>query len=508
MPESTATQSLPRSRNRRGRWRGALAGIGAAAGLVVLLTFLMIPFRSHMSVATAALVLVIPVVVGVVLGGFAAGVAAIALGFFVYDFVFIPPYYTVYVGAAANWVALVVYAVVMVVVAQVVDRMESARRDARARAEDTRRLFDLSETLVRDATAPEMLQTVVNAVRTAFELSGAALFLPDDGSLSLVSSAGVPLDSDELIHVVAAGVPVSMEASAGVEGGVQVVALVTSGRAVGLLALRGLPHSSGQRDLLRAFTNQLALAVERAELREEALRTQVSRETERVGQALIGAVSHDLRTPLATVKVATSTLLDHDAPVSAVDRDELLALVDAQADRLDRLVANLLDVTRIQAGTLVVRRELVSVSGLVEDALAFLGLTGDRGRVEVAVAEGTPAVQADPVLIRQVLVNLIDNALRYAPKATPVVVSAAAVRAGVVEIAVSDRGPGVPGDERLTIFQMMNRREAGGRGGLGLAIVRAFVEAHGQRVWVEDPPGGRGARFVFTLTSSGRAIGA
>lgn len=310
-----------------------------------------------MSVATAALVLVVPVVVGVVVGGFRVGVVAIALGFFTYDLVFIPPYYRLYVGAAENWVALAVYAVVMIVVAQVVDRMESARREARSRAEDIRRLFDLSETLVRDSTVPEMLQTVVTAVRSAFRLSGAALFVPENGNLSMVSSAGVGLDADEVHAVVASGTPVSMEASVAGEGGVQVVALVISGRAVGLLALRGLPHDPDQRDLLRAFTNQLALALERSELREEALRAQVNQETERVGQALIAAVSHDLRTPLATVKVATSTLLDHDIPLPQADRDELVSLIDAQADRLDRLVANLLDVTRIHSGTLLVRRE-------------------------------------------------------------------------------------------------------------------------------------------------------
>jgi two-component system sensor histidine kinase KdpD len=485
------------------RWGGPARGIAVATALVVVLTLLMFPLRAHVSVATAALVLVVPVVVGVVVGGVRAGIVATALGFLAYDFVFIPPYYTLYVGAAQNWAALVVYTAVMVVVAQVVGRMESARREARARASEMRRLLDLSETLVRDDTMPEVLQSVVSSVTTAFDLTGAALLLPDGGGLRLVSSAGLPLDEENLQKVVAgSGAPVHMARSPSEPDGIQVLALVTGGRAVGLLVLRGLPKDSRNGELLRGFTNQLALVIERSELREEAVRARLLEETERLGRALIGAVSHDLRTPLATIKVAASTLLDAEAPVSGPDRDELVGLIDMQADRLDRLVANLLDVTRIRSGHLELRPEVVPVSELVDQAVSFLGPAAYSAAVKVDLPAGLPDVEVDPVLIRQVLVNLIDNALRYAPEGSAVTISGAPAGPRSVEVRVADEGPGITAEEGMDVFQMMSRRESGGRAGLGLVIVKAFLEAHGQRVWVDRTSGGSGAVFAFTLPAS------
>ncbi len=477
------------------------ATAGSVAGLlsVVALSALMFPLRSHLSVATPALVLVIPVVIGVALGGFVAGLAATVFGFLVYDFVFIPPYYTLSVGAAQNWTALGVYAVVMIILSRLVARLGQARGDAQRRAAEVRRLFDLSELLVREAPASEVLDTIVTSVLQAFDLDGAALLLPVDGRLDLVASAGVPLSDLELEQLAApARVPVSLSAAVVRRGGIQAVALAASGAAIGLLALRGLPRIRHDRDLLRAFTNHLALALERAQLRERALRAQLLEEVDRLRRSLVGAVSHDLRTPLATIKVSTSTLLDADAPVTASDAKELLGLIDTQADRLDRLVSNLLDMTRIQSGTLDLRRRRISVSELVDDARSVLATSADLGRVTWQEQPGLPPVNVDPVLIGQVLANLIDNATRYAPGDTDVVVSARRGGDDRVQVSVVDLGPGVALDERASIFQMFNRREAGGRGGLGLAIAQAFVEVHGERIWVEDNDP-TGARFVFTL---------
>jgi two-component system sensor histidine kinase KdpD len=453
-----------------------------------------------MSVATAALVLVVPVVVGVAIGGFWAGVAATGLGFLAYDLLFIPPYYTLDVGAAQNWAALAVYVVVMLLVANVVGRLESERAAARAHAEDLRRIFDLSEVLVRDAPLPEVADAVVSSVRAAFRLSGATLLLPESGGLTLAASSGEPLWPEELERISHAdGSPVSIEPSDSRGEAVQLVALVASGGAVGLLALRGLPAEPSRRDLLRAFTNQLALVVERSQLREEALRARLVKESERLAQAMIGAVSHDLRTPLATIKVSASTLLDPIAVLSDGDRQELLGLIDAQADRLDRLVANLLDMNRIRAGTLQLTREVVPVVELVHHALSFLGLVGEDSPVTVEIEAGLPAVDVDPVLIRQVLVNLVDNALRYSPPGSAVTVTARSCGPATVEMAVCDRGPGMSHEEETGVFAMADRRGTGGRAGLGLVIVKAFVEAHGESVGVGPSPGGVGARFSFTL---------
>lgn len=487
------------------RWvavRHRAFGTILAVALVVVLGAIMFPLRSHLSVATTALVLVVPVVAGVALGGFVAGIVAIALGFLVYDFVFIPPYYTLSVGQAQNWAALGVYAVVMVVVAQVVARLNAARTEAQLRAVELRRLLDLSELLVRESSLPELLETIVTTSASAFDLAGASLLLPVGGRLELVASAGVPLSAQELRRLsISSGVPISMESAIVGQGAIQAVALSASGQAIGLLALRGLPVTRGGNELLRTFANHLALTLERAQLQEQAVRTHLLEEVDHVRRSLVGAVSHDLRTPLATIKVAASTLIDPEADVDVAGSRELLGLIDLQVDRLDRLVSNLLDMTRIQSGALELRLRPTSMSDLVDEALSVLGPSNAAERVRWRAPTDLPLVDVDHVLICQVLANLIDNATRYSFAGTPVTVTATRRTDGLVEVAVADRGPGVDPDERDSIFEMFNRREAGGRGGLGLAIARAFLDAHGQRIWMED--GKRsGARFTFTLPTA------
>jgi two-component system sensor histidine kinase KdpD len=489
--------SWSRVRRHRGRAARIALGVGAALAATAALSAVMLPLRGQLSVATTALVLVVPVVIGVAVGGFGAGAVATVLGFLTYDFVFIPPYGTLSVGSAQNWTALGVYAVVMVVVSRVFDRLEAARAQAEARAAELRRLFDVSDLLVRDSSPAALLEGIVRAVRLAFELEGAALLLPAEGTLALAASSGAALSEAELTVL-------STGARPPAGSRLSVVALVASGRPAGLLALRGAPGESGTgADLLRAFSNHLALALERSQLQEQALRAGVLEEVDRLRRGLIGAVSHDLRTPLATIKVATSTLLDPCGTLPDSDARELLELVDGQADRLDRLVANLLDMTRIHAGALALRRAPVALRTLLDDALGRIGPSLGRSRVRTQLADDLPALDVDRVLVGSVLANLLDNALRYSPADKPVTVAAAARRPGLVAVTVSDHGPGLAaGPSGAGVFESLGRREAGGAGGLGLAIVQAFVEAHGQQVWVENVEGG-GGRVCFTLPAPG-----
>lgn len=464
-------------------------GLGAA----------MLPLRGHLSVATTALVLVVPVVVGVATGGLVAGIIATAAGFLVYDFVFIPPYYTLSVGQAQNWTALAVYVVVMFIVAQVVARLDLTKAEANRRATEVRRLFDLSELLVRESGAAELLDTIVTTVSQAFDLDGAALLLPIEGRLALAASAGIALSEQELSEISAATqVPVRLGTAWMESEGVQVVPLSPSGQPIGLLVLRGLTSGRKDQDLLRAFANHLALALERSQLREQALRAQLLEEIDRLRRSLVGAVSHDLRTPLATIKVSTSALLDLDAPIAGPDARELVGLIDVQTDRLDRLVSNLLDMTRIQSGALEVRCQPTTLSELLDEALEVLGPSEEFQSVIFTPQEDLPFVNVDHVLTCQVIANLIDNAIRYSPAGAPVIVSAERASNDTIEVSVSDKGPGIPEAERASIFHMFNRREAGGRGGLGLAIAWAFIDAHKERIWVREKNGG-GSCFVFTL---------
>jgi two-component system sensor histidine kinase KdpD len=473
---------------------GSATGIAAAIGLGAA----MLPLRSHLSIATAALIFVIPVVAGVIVGGFPAGVASVAAGFLVYDYDFVPPFHTLSVNRAQNWVALAVYVVVMLLVARVVTSLDAARSEAQRRSVEAGRLFDLSELLVADRSVEDLLRTIVDTVATLFEVPGVSLLVPESGRLTIAASAGEPLSAEELFQLdPQSGMPVSVGTAPGGVGQMRTVALSASGRPVGMLALRGIPPSDADRALLRTFANHAALALERAQLREQALRSTLLEEVDRLRHALVGAVSHDLRTPLATMKVASSTLLDPATPLSEADVHELHGLIDVETDRLTRLVTSLLDMTRIAAGALEVRRASKSVPDLVNDVLVNLrSALGDRP-IKVDVPGQLPDVDVDQLLIGQVLANLLDNANRHAPPSSLITV-AGALRGDRVALSVTDSGPGVPAGEREAVFDRFVRFDTGGRTGLGLTIAKTFVEAHGESIWVEEVPGG-GARFVFTL---------
>lgn len=446
-----------------------------------------------------ALILVIPVVVGVVTGGVVAGLVSVAAGFLTFDLVFIPPYYKLSVGAAQNWVALGVYAVVMMVVARVVSRLQEARAEAQRRAAAAHRLLEVSELLVTDQAQVDIVQSTVDAVRSAFGVTGVALLLPGEHGLELGATSGdAPAPEDIAALMTGSGMPVPVEV--GVKAGIlkQTVPLVASGRPVGVLALRGLPEAGADVDLLQTFVNQVALAVERGQLREQALRSQVLEEGDRMRRALLGAVSHDLRTPLAAMKIASTSLLESEQQLDGSARRELYELLDGQVDRLGRLVTGLLDMNRYQSGVLELHLETSRVGDLVEQALESMG-PALIGRPVKASIPATATVRADRLLIGQVLVNLLDNADRHGPPGTPITVGAVE-EDSVVRIWVEDEGTGVSESERVAVFESFFRSDSGGRAGLGLWICRTFVEAHGQRIWVEDAR--PGARFEFTLAAA------
>jgi two-component system sensor histidine kinase KdpD len=259
-----------------------------------------------------------------------------------------------------------------------------------------------------------------------------------------------------------------------------------------------VPSDRAVREALPILANHLAIALERGELQSRIHHAELLEEIDRLRQSLVGAVSHDLRTPLATIKLAASTLVGSGEDLPAADARELHELIDLQADRLERLVHNLLDMTRIQSGALEVRPRSVAVTDLVQDSITDLAGTLGPRSVELDIADEANAALADPLLIGQVLVNLLDNAHRHAPPGTPLRVEASGASDGRIMVAVIDSGEGVPAEERAAVFETFVRFDSGGRSGLGLAIAKAFVEAHGDRIWVEDAPEG-GARFVFTL---------
>jgi two-component system, OmpR family, sensor histidine kinase KdpD len=495
-----------------GRYQRTILGVVATlAGLGVILAILL-PLRPHVSIVIPALLFVLPALLGVVLGGFVPGAVGALGGFFLYDYFFLPPYNTLTVRSPQNWVALLVYVVVVLVVAQVVAQLRNAREEALRRTEETGRLYELSQALIGDLNLSQLLTHIVDTVQGVFTPHWTALILPAGGRgalapgevLQVAASAGEPLGETDVATLTAGG---GRARSLGMAGGAEPrrvsVALAVGDHPVGLLVLQDVELAGRERSLLGTFANQAALALDRAELSEQALRARLLEEIDRWRSALMGAASHDLRTPLASIKTAVSSLRQVGPQLDPADRDELLELIEVQSDRLARLVTNLLDMTRIEAGALELRPVTLAFDELVNEALGSLdGIIGS-GRVVVEDPVDLPLLHIDHVLISQVLANLLENADRVSPEDSVIRVTGRVAPGSAstwVEIAVSDDGPGIGKHEQKRVFEMFSQNAGGGRAGLGLAIAKAFVEAHGGLIWI-DPDVEDGARLVFTVPS-------
>jgi two-component system sensor histidine kinase KdpD len=497
-------------------WHRFVAALVATLGAVGLLSLLLLPFRGHLSVATAGLVLVVPVVLGVVLGGLAVEVLAVAAGFIAYDVLFIPPYGTLAVGAAQNWAALGVYVLVLVPVAVVVSAQRKASRLARQREHETRQLYELSQALAVDA--PDLLSRALGLLTTVFHPHWAAVLRadPPDESLGhqdlvVVARIGEPPDDDAIVDLTRRA-PLGLA-----EGSNQAplaVPLLGSAHPLGLLVVDPAPPDRQVRRFLQAFGAQVAMALERDELRRQAVRAEALAAAEEAKRVLLRTVSHDLRTPLATVKAALSELAENLDRLPAPARAELVELAEGQAAHLERMVADLLDLSRLEAGGLEVRAAPVAVHELLDDALVGLahGIRLASSRlpcVRRLVPPDLPPVFVDRTLVGRALANLVENAARLSPQQVIV----GAIREGPdVQLFVHDRGPWVPWALRESLLRLGTvppgsgaSTNGSGRAGLGLAIASAFVAAHGRRLHADDNPDG-GARFWFTVPSAPREV--
>ncbi len=414
--------------------------------------------------------------VGVALvGGLWPAVVAAVAGFLLVNWFFTPPLHTFSVAEPANAFALAVFVAVAVAVATVVDL--AARRStqaARARAEATT-LSMLATSVLRGEDA---LPALLERLRETFALSSVALLERTGDAWTRVASAGPA--------------PAARPADADVR--VRVTDALT-------LALDGRELPDADRRVVAAFAYQAAAALDRRRLAEQAREARRLAEGNRIRTALLAAVSHDLRTPLASIKAAVSSLRSPDVRWDPADEAELLAAIEESADRLDGLVANLLDMSRLQTGAVNPLARPVTLDEVIQPALA--GVAGDQ--VVVEVPEDLPPVLADPGLLERSLANVVENAVRHGG-GRPVRIGAVA-RDGRIELTVADRGPGVPDQAKDRIFEPFQRlgdRPRGSGVGLGLAVARGFAEAVGGRLRAEDTPGG-GLTMVFSLPAAENA---
>jgi two-component system sensor histidine kinase KdpD len=424
------------------------------------------------------------------------------------DFFFVPPYFTFAVSDVRYFVTFVVMLVVAIIVSSLTVRIRQQADAARKRERRTAALYDLSRELASTRGEESLLQAAVRHISEVFGCQVAVLRPGPTGGIVPKAAHPVPFEIDTneggvsqwaYEHRQMAGL--GTETLPGAKA--LYLPLIASQGIVGVLGVKPSDtHAFAdpeQLHLLETFANQAALAIERAQLAEEAQQAQVRAEAERLRNALLSSVSHDLRTPLATIMGSASSLLENGTHFQRGTWQDLLQSIVDESERLNRLVSNLLDMTRLESGTLAVKKEWHPLEEVIGAALARMEKRlGDRP-VAIRVPPDLPLVRIDGVLIEQVLINLLDNGLKYTPVGRGIDISASESDAAVL-VEVADRGPGfTPGEEEHLFDKFYRGQTADSRGvGLGLAICRAIVEAHGGKIWAENRPEG-GAVFRFTL---------
>ena len=438
------------------------------------------------------------VVVALRWGRWPAALAA-TLSVLAFDFFFVPPRLTFVVDESRYLITFAGLLIVGLVISTLASQMRDQAEASLRREAYTSALQALSRDLASAADLEAILRAIERHISTTFSRQ-VAVFLPGDHRLEArLASPGFPLDDTEravATWVFDHGQPAGSgtETLAGAKA--RYIPLRTARGVNGVLGVRpttqGDRLSPEQRQLLEAFATQAALAVERVQFAEQSQRAHLSRETERLQTVILNAISHDLRTPLASIVGALSSLIEHNVSLTEAARGELLETAQQEALRLSRLVNNLLDMTRLEAGAVPLRREFHDVTDLVGAALAQFGDTARTREVVLDVPADLPMVLIDFVLMTQALANLIDNALKFSPPGVPVEIWAG-VKGAEVEVTVADRGPGIPEADLSRVFDKFYRvRRLGQPGGvgLGLAIAKGFVEAHGGRIWAVARPGG------------------
>ena len=483
-----------------------------------------------------------------------AAVLASVVSFFSFDFFLVPPYFTFTIDRFEEWLALFVFLVTAILTSQLASALRRRAEQARRQERETRILYELVRVTNNEEDLNRQLTIVANAIVDVFSSWGVRdcgiFLLGPNGKPILQADAHQPPSKVKLLSdeqataawVMAEGQTVELHDVSLVEQKsaayapraivrstasaepvrryIRMIPLKVGQKIIGVLRLvieddpRLFPQEeklgmererpNPQTAFFWTFLDQATSVIERARLRRESLQVELLRRTDELRAALLSSVSHDLRTPLSSIKAAASSLLQEDVQWDEEARRSFALAIEHEADRLNRLVGNLLDMSRIEGGALKPEKEWYPIDELIHDVLGHMQPLLQRRKVETDLPDDLPPVELDYLQIDQVLTNLIENAVRYTPADSPIEISAR-VDGGTMLISVADRGPGIPETDVERVFDKFFRvmptssrvaRPVGS--GLGLAVSRGLVEAHGGHIWAENREGG-GAIFRFTL---------
>jgi len=458
----------------------AIIAVASATGALHLL-------RHALSTPIIALLFLLPVGASA-LWGLGPGLAAAFAAFLAFNYFFIEPRYTLIVHQTQDVLALVVFLIVAIVISQLVGRAQSSRAMAEAREQEATHLYALSTALAGLRDNHEVARTLDAHLREIIRPTSVEIMIRPSEQAAPVAytwKAALSEMGDQSVHV---------------------VPLTTPRGKIGEIHLQ-LPQSLNPANerLLQAFAHQGALAVERITLAQAETRAKVLEESDRLKSALLSSVSHELRTPLATIKAAATSLRSGDVPWELPARADLLGAIDEEVDLMNRLVGNLLDMSRLESHALKPKREWNLLAEIVGSVLARMRHAAQRHHLSVDVPEDLPLAPVDYVQMEQVFTNLISNSLKYAPPGTTIRISAYA-RGEALHIQVSNEGPPVLPEHLERIFDKFYQVTAADRvtgTGLGLSICKGIVEAHGGRIWAENLPDRFAFNFTLPLTPDG-----
>ena len=444
-----------------------------------LITGVLFILRDVVDTTLVALLYLIPLGIITARWGLTPGIFSAVVTFFAFNYLFIPPYYSLAVHRPTDVVILIIFLIVAIVISQLMGSAQASLAAATAREREATQLYELSISLTGLQDERTITQALAKQVKVVTEseylelnIMGNPPFfyqLPEPGQMERAPELIVPIES--------------------ARGTLGEIRLWRAGSVI----------SSNEKQLLQTFASQGALALERARLAQAESRARVLEESDQLKSAILSSVSHELRTPLSTIKAAASSLRSRDVAWNSPARADLIAAIDDEADHLNMLVGNLLDMSRIESGVLKPKREWNILAEIVGSVLARMKNITTEYTLSIDVSDDLPMVPVDYVQMEQVFTNLVSNSLKYAPPHTVIGIRAD-LQDNVLHVQVSNEGPQVPSEDIERIFDKFYRvtdadRVAGT--GLGLSICKGIIEAHGGRIWAENLP--RGLAFNFTL---------
>lgn len=438
--------------------------------------------------------------------GLIPGVVASILGMFCFNYFFIPPVGTLTVHDPQNWVALLAFLVTAITASQLSSAARARARDAERRREEVMRLYQLSRAIIATPDSETAVSSIARQVVEVFGLQYCAVFLlSSEDKWNRAAAAGqaeFPLSEDKMTNALRSGeISVFARGNGNIERhhSTTYAPLKVGVRSIGVLVLTS---SLLEQSSVEAIAGLVALAIERARFLKQVSQTEALRQSDELKSAILASVSHDLRTPLTSIRAAVDSLLQEEIKWDEAALREFHQIISEEVQRLSKLVHNLLEMARIEAGELKISRRWESISEMIYDVLDRCVSSTRNHEVASMIDENLPLVEIDARLIAQALTNLIENAAKYSLPGSEIRVRAS-VEKGELKVSVTDQGPGISPDEIDHIFDKFYRStklpaQRGDGTGMGLAIARGMVEAHGGTISAESSQG-RGAQFTFNI---------